>query len=131
MKLHEKTDEVVRWVKAYLSTAHARGVKDMLTCAPYLPQEIQRALQQLMASSEIEALVPVGVACHPSSQCLLHPDTHFRLVRETDTAYRWQVRIAEKVEAASDWSRNCFVTKINERYSDDFPWLGVKWPASA
>ena len=128
MQIENAKTAVVQWVKAYLSSAYARGVEDLLTCTPFSAQEIQAALQQLIAESEVEALEPVGVTRSTSAPSAFHPATHFRVIRETDTAYRWQLQVAEKMVPANDWLKNRFIAKISDKFYESGAWLGVKLP---
>ncbi len=119
MKRQAPRSAVAGWVKDYLASAHARGIHELMACKQYASDEIQAALRALLAAYEIEALAPVGASPAESSRNGFHPATHFRLIRETDKAYHWQVHVSERAVPAFDWSRNCFIAKIHERYADD------------
>lgn len=131
MKVKEQLQEAARWIKDYLSEAHARGIDDLLAYTPYSPHDIQAALQQLIAFSEVEALVPVGATRSNASRHAFHDATHFRLIRETDTAYRWQVHVTESAAPSFVRSQNAALTQNAAIYYNASNWLSVKLPVSA
>ena len=131
MSVADKREAAMVWVKTYLAGAYARCITDLMGCAHFTHEEVLAALRALLAASEIEALVPVGACSGKSRDVAFHPDTHFRVVRRADAAYRWQVRISEGLEANADWLRACVVSTLQERYCDERDWLGLRLPVHA
>jgi len=131
MKLHEKNRAAIRWVKSCLSGVHACGIEDLLACTQFAPDEIMMALRELIEASEVEVLAPVGASGNDVSQRTYHPATHFRLIRETDAACRWQVQVMERIKTVSDWSKHSYIASVDDRDSRDSDWLRMKVPVSA
>ena len=131
MKRQAPRSAVAGWVKDYLASAHARGIHELMACKQYASDEIQAALRALLAAHEIEALAPVGAPPSESSRNGFHPATHFRLIRETDKAYHWQVHVSERAVPAFDWSRSAALVHNTEMHSHESDWLRVRLPVSA
>jgi hypothetical protein len=129
MEVIDTKNVVTQWIRGYLSAAYARGISDLLVNSRFPGTEIQSALRQLLASSEVEALTPVGARCKAGEG--FPPGTFFRMVRETDTAYRWQTHVFESVLSDRDWSRYSFVTRGEGRRRYEGSWFDARLPASA
>ena len=131
MELYEKKPAAMGWVKSRLSGVHACGIEDLLACRQYAHDEIMMALRELISASEVEVLEPVGASGNDVSRRTYHPATHFRLIRETDAAYRWQVDVEERVERSTAWSTHSYIASLDDRDSRDSDWLRMKVPVSA
>jgi len=126
MKPKALQNTVHLWIKNYLAGRHARALDEMLADPPFGRHQVLTALQHLLANREIEVLEPVAVKGGSSADVPYHPDAHFRLVRESDTAYRWQERAVEEYHPDPWLQHKRAPVTLPEWLDDAAGWLWIK-----